>query len=177
MSATKNAEAMTPAQGEFKSKVAPSEPMTTKGHAPGVLVGKDRIPEFHAEAHPPGTAPPSRSFQPDQATQTSIATDDKEIATGTNASDTLPGATSADVHRGFGHPGSGMTSSELHGAQKPFRAGLEGVGANAIDPQHKHLQDREHPVTHRGVANDPANYPAAEDRPTATAEEVASERA
>jgi len=31
MSASKNPDAMTSAQGEFRSKVAPSEPLTTKG--------------------------------------------------------------------------------------------------------------------------------------------------
>lgn len=31
MSASKNADAMTSAQGEFRSKVPPSEPLTTKG--------------------------------------------------------------------------------------------------------------------------------------------------
>jgi hypothetical protein len=50
-----------------------------------------------------------------------------------DASDTLVGDTSADVHTGLGHPGQGMTSSELHhdGAHHRNRQGngLEGVGA------------------------------------------------
>jgi hypothetical protein len=47
------------------------------------------------------------------------------------ASETLQGATSADVHTGLGHPGQGQTSSELrHGSAAP---GLAGRGSNVKD--------------------------------------------
>ncbi len=40
--------------------------------------------------------------------------DKDPYATPPSAGDTLTGATSADVHRGLGHPGSGMSSAEMH---------------------------------------------------------------
>jgi hypothetical protein len=39
----------------------------------------------------------------------------------TRASDTLVGATSADVHDGLGHPGHGMSSKELRHDGQPGR--------------------------------------------------------
>ncbi|KAM4065187.1 hypothetical protein HRG_004476 [Hirsutella rhossiliensis] len=168
MSASKNPEAMTAAQGEFRSRVPPSEPMTTRGHAPGVKVGKDRVPEFHAEAHMPGTAPANQSFRPGPV---------GEFAghAGTNAFDSLTGASSADVHQGYGHPGEGMTSQELHGGKrKKVGAGLEGVGANSSDPMREYGLDREHPTGYRGKATE--GYPDAEERLPVSAEKVASER-
>ncbi|KAL5514328.1 hypothetical protein ACEPAG_2416 [Sanghuangporus baumii] len=45
--------------------------------------------------------------------------DPDPFAQQTTASDTLTGATSADVHSGLGHPGAGETSNELrHDGQK-----------------------------------------------------------
>jgi len=46
----------------------------------------------------------------------------------TTAADTMTGATSQDVHRGYGAPGSGMTSAEMHhdGQQHRKRQG-QGV--------------------------------------------------
>ncbi|KAJ6443889.1 hypothetical protein O9K51_02280 [Purpureocillium lavendulum] len=174
MSASKNADAMTPAQGEFRSKVAASEPLTTKGHAPGTKVGRDQVPEFHAEAHPPGTAPASRTFQPQPGNDTAPPPATTGAAMPA-ASDTLPGATSADVHRGLGHPGQGMTSQELHGGKRKNNgAGLEGVGANASDPAHERGFDRDYETGYRGKARE--DYPGAQDRLPASAEEVASER-
>merc|ERR1711964_318813 len=48
MSANSNPESVSN-QGEFHSRVPPSEPLTTKGHAPGVKVGNDAAPSFSAE--------------------------------------------------------------------------------------------------------------------------------
>ncbi|KAL3954743.1 hypothetical protein ACCO45_010306 [Purpureocillium lilacinum] len=159
MSASKNPDAMTSAQGEFRSK-----------HAPGTKVGKDHLPEFHAETHPPGTAPASRTFQPQPVNET-VPSGGAVPA----ASDTLPGATSADVHRGLGHPGQGMTSQELHGGKrKKDGAGLEGVGANASDPAHERGFDRDYETGYRGKARE--DYPGAEERVPVSAEQVASER-
>jgi hypothetical protein len=57
------------------------------------------------------------------------------MESGTSAADTLTGATSADVHTGYGHPGDGMSSKERHGGKgKHVGSGLEGVGANSSDP-------------------------------------------
>lgn len=162
MSASKNADAMNSKQGEFRSRVAPSEPLTTKGvstprrslhharafayiwkHAPGVLVGNDRKPEFHAETHPPGTAPAEASFQ---------ANPDVGEAPGHyNAQygiEGIPGATSKDVHTGLGHPGSGMTSKEAHGGKrerggKELPSGMDmedSAGSRKLDGHEKTLR-------------------------------------
>ncbi|KFH41587.1 hypothetical protein ACRE_076960 [Hapsidospora chrysogenum ATCC 11550] len=174
MSASKNPDAMNSAQGEFSSRVPPGEPMTTKGHAPGVHVGNDAAPEFHAETHTPGTAPTDRSFQPNPSSEFNAQAEGRQPA----ASETLPGATSADVHQGLGHPGQGQTSQEMHGAhagkRKKERSGLEGVGASYEDPIHKEHADRPYETGVHGKAT--TDYPAAEDRPGATAEDIASER-
>ncbi|KAM0340754.1 hypothetical protein ACHAPU_010345 [Fusarium lateritium] len=165
-----NPESATPQQGEFSSKVAPSKPLTTKGHAPGVLVGNEAAPEFHVEQLPAGTAPPENTFQPNP---------ENEIPAegAVSASDTLGGVTSADVHTGLGKPESGQTSQELHGRGKKNRSGLEGVGANASDPIHDKGADRDHPTNYRGKGGENAvNYPGAAEREPAKAEDVASER-
>ncbi|KAF5678477.1 hypothetical protein FHETE_1195 [Fusarium heterosporum] len=171
-----NPESATPQQGEFSSKVAPSKPLTTKGHAPGVLVGNEAAPEFHAEQLPAGTAPPENTFQPN--TENEIPAQAPGAEGAVSASDTLGGATSADVHTGLGKPESGQTSQELHGRGKKNRSGLEGVGANASDPIHDKGADRDYPTNYRGKGGENAvDYPGAEDREPAKAEAVASERA
>jgi len=169
MSASKNPDAMTNAQGEFSSRVPPSEPLTTKGHAPGVKVGNDRYPEFSAETYPPGTAPKENTHLPQPSNEF--------VGQGlTAASDTFVGSSSADVHQGYGVPGSGQTSQELHGRGKKERSGLEGVGANASDPQHQYHHDRDYETGKRGVSGgDPDNFRAELQNPV-SAEEIASER-
>jgi hypothetical protein len=47
------------------------------------------------------------------------------------ASDTISGATSADVHTGIGHPGQGQTSSELRDGSAA--TGLAGRASNVKD--------------------------------------------
>ena len=44
-----------------------------------------------------------------------------------SAADTLPGATSADVHRGYAHPGSGQVAADKKQGE---RSGLAGTGAS-----------------------------------------------
>ncbi|KFA47460.1 hypothetical protein S40293_02092, partial [Stachybotrys chartarum IBT 40293] len=179
MSASRNADAMTPAQGEFHSRVPPSEPLTKKWHAPGIKVGNDAIPEFHAKTYPPGTAPAGNSFRPNSTGEVPGQALNPDVEEATEAPDTIIGATSRDVHRGYGHPGAGMTSQERHGRQggkhRHGRSGLEGVGASGSDPIHEHGFDRDYPLGQRGYVGDPENMPGAEDRIPASAEEVASE--
>lgn len=146
-------------------------------HKPGVKVGNDAKPEFHAETFPPGTAPASQTFQPQPVNEVPGQAHNPDAAVTTAASETLPGATSADVHTGLGHPGSGMTSQEEHGGKrKKERSGLEGVGGSLKDPKHEFHHDRSYETGIRGKANNPGEYPSAEDRPGATAEDVAKER-
>lgn len=98
---------------------------------------------------------------------------------------TVGGTTSADVHTGLGHPGSGQTSKEIHhdgeqGRKNPG-ASLEGVGA--ATREFKTVDERDPKMKqHRALDSDEAEVgrgtvggPAAEERVPATAETVASE--
>jgi len=114
-------------EGEIGSHVPRSEPLTTHGHKPGVIASEaDAAPEFHAKTLPAGTAPSDKTYTPKPDTI-------DPSSTMNDASDTLLGDTSADVHTGFGHPGQGMTSAELHHDGEHHRKrqghGLAGVGA------------------------------------------------
>merc|ERR1712000_718625 len=92
MSHFRNTDTMNSAQGEFHSRVKPSEPLTTKGHAPGVKVGNDAVPEFHAETHPPGTAPKENTFQRNPVNEVPGQAQNPDTQATTAASETLPGA-------------------------------------------------------------------------------------
>ena len=86
-------------------------------HAPGVKVGNDAAPEFNAQTLPAGTAPSDRTFAPNAQNEIPGQAMNPNISkeTWTSAQDTIGGATSADVHTGYGHPGSGQTGKEIHG--------------------------------------------------------------
>merc|ERR1712000_675847 len=161
MSHFRNTDTMNSAQGEFHSRVKPSEPLTTKGVSI-TLPAHLHLKTDGDQQHAPGVKEvPGQAQTPDtQAT--------------TAASETLPGATSASVHQGLGHPGSGQTSQELHGTHKKERSGLTGVGANLTDPIHQNHHDRPYETgkTDKGATD----YPTAEDQPPVSAEGVASER-
>lgn len=97
-------------------------------HKPGVLASdKDRAPEFSAQTLPAGTAPKESTYDPNP--------DLNNQKMYQKASETIPGATSADVYTGLGHPGQGQTSSELrHDGQhtaKKQRMGLTGLAQRA----------------------------------------------
>ena len=89
-----------------------------------------------------GTAPASKTFAPNTQNETvpgqaanPLAVDPETEGQGaTSAANAVPGATSADVHTGLGHPGSGQTSNELRHDGGKHRnadgAGLQGVGAS-----------------------------------------------
>lgn len=91
----------------------------------------------------------------------------------------MPGATSADVHTGIGHPGQGQTSKELRGDGKKQRLGQVGqaeggsglhgdLSAEAADLQKDHIAGpttaKEHNVSLEG----------AESKEPVAAEQVAS---
>ncbi|OHW95755.1 hypothetical protein CSPAE12_05646 [Colletotrichum incanum] len=178
MSVNRNVDSVNSKQGEFHPSVPRSEPLTTKGHAPGIKVGNDAYPEFHAQAHPAGTAPKENTFQPN-AQETPGQALNPEASTYTAAND-FPGATSADVHTGLGKPLQGQTSSELHGVKLRHRkkesAGLEGVGASGKDNFRERRLDVDHEPDSRGKTKNASAVPGAEERLPASAEEVASER-
>ncbi|KAI1343275.1 hypothetical protein F5Y15DRAFT_412070 [Xylariaceae sp. FL0016] len=177
MSANTNPESMAQ-QGEFRNRVPPSEPLTTKGHKPGVLVGNEKVPEFHMETHEPGTAPREHTFQPNPENEISAQAHEQPPS----AADTLGGATSADVYTGFGKPMQGQEGRELHGDHlrkgKKEGTGLAGVGASAgVDTVRRDGGDLPEGV-HKGMkgGKGSSDYPGAEDRVPTGAEELASER-
>jgi hypothetical protein len=100
--------------------------------------------------------------------------DAERSGTRTTASSTIPGSTSADVHQGYGHPGSGMTSSEMHGQGKKERSGLTGVGANLEDPVRERRFDVGVEPGSRGKSN-PENMVGAEERLPTSAEDLGTE--
>ncbi|KAJ4419806.1 hypothetical protein N0V82_004741 [Gnomoniopsis sp. IMI 355080] len=128
MSATLNPDALDN-QGEFSCRVPPSKPLTTKGHKPGVKVGKDAVPEFTAKTYPPGTAPEENTFQPNPVSEVPGQADNPDATIRTDPLDFgSVAATSGTIYNQtkFGHPVHGQTSSELHGRKKRERNGVEG---------------------------------------------------
>lgn len=90
-----------------------------------------------------------------------------------------PGSTSADVHTGLGHPGSGMTSQERHDGSNA-KQGLEGAGATVKqstvdphDPKFAHHRAEDSDVATIGRGN--VGGPAAEERLPESATTVATE--
>ncbi|CEL05602.1 hypothetical protein ASPCAL06720 [Aspergillus calidoustus] len=115
-------------EGFFKPGVKPTAPNTQPHgplppdkHAPGEKASPyDYKPEFSMETHPPGTAPAGSSFKPnpidhpgEQALNPNVERSHGKESVKTTAEQTLMGATSKDVYKGFGHPGSGQTSTEI----------------------------------------------------------------
>lgn len=162
-------------------------------------MGNDAKPEFQAQTLPAGSAPADRTFQfvqfdseplhqqrltyhrPNPDNESLPAQQSKSGSDA--AQDTLIGASSADVHTGLGHPGSGQSSKELrHDGQsgrKAPGAGLEGVGAtvqqDTIDAHDPAFAGQ------RALGKDEAvigrsDVPSAEERLPEGAESVASER-
>jgi len=139
--AARNPDSMTNAQGEFKPSKPRDEPLETHGHKPGTKASPaDFAPEFSAQTLPAGTAPKSSTFQPNpvgevpgQADNPAVDRSHGKEGVRTDALSTLGGATSADVHKGLGHPGQGQTSTEIrhegHHTSKKHTAGFEGAGA------------------------------------------------
>lgn len=132
------------------------------------------MPEFHAEAHPAGTAPENRTFKPQNPLETPAQALDPEGENRASAADTITGATSKDVHTGYGHPGSGQVSADDR--RKNPGSGLEGVGANPSDPMVERGLDRDHEPGPRSKKSANVNLEGANDRVPTSAEELASER-
>ncbi|KAL8700509.1 MAG: hypothetical protein Q9201_005408 [Fulgogasparrea decipioides] len=157
--AARNPDAMTNAQGEFQPHKPRNEPETTHGHKPGVLVGNDQAPEFHAKTLPPGSAPADRTFKPDNISEVPGQADNPDVlrshgkeSTQTTASSTLGGATSQDVHAGLGKPTQGQTTSETRGTKNVggHGGGLAGVGASGAASGNQMADERTQP-SQRGL--------------------------
>ncbi|KAI1127231.1 hypothetical protein F5Y10DRAFT_243177 [Nemania abortiva] len=174
MSANRNPDSL---QGEFHSRVPRSEPLEKKGHQPGVLVGNDRIPEFHAQTYPPGTAPREHTFQPHPEGEYPA----QAWGTAPSAGETIGGATSQDVYRGMGKPIQGQEAREInkrHGTHnKKEGMGFAGVGGSeGVDFVRAKGADLPEGA-HKGMRGKGSEeYPSAEERVPMSAEEVASDR-
>jgi len=160
--------------GEFHAKVPPSKPLTTKGHAPGTQNGPS---ESHVKLMPAGTAPPDRSFAAGPLAdvnfpEATFDTADEEAFV--SAQDSLTGATSKDVHRGLGHPGSGQPASQKNFHKE--RSGLEGRGGDTKDWVRERGLDRDHQKGGKLTsAEGRAGVLSAEGRLPSTAEHLATE--
>lgn len=147
----------------------------------------DSAPEFSARTLPAGTAPAKDTFTPNPQGDDAIPgqANNPDATSRTAASDTIGGSTSADVHTGLGHPGSGQTSTELrhggeHTATKSRGAGVEGlgVGPKGVDREMAKLGEERGFDAHgsRTEREHNTSLPGAENVPGATAEDVAAER-
>ncbi|KAH8728229.1 hypothetical protein GQ44DRAFT_610181 [Phaeosphaeriaceae sp. PMI808] len=134
-------------QGEFAGHIAPSKPLQKSGHQPGRLVGNDAIPTFEAEVLPAGTAPISKTYQPNPDLNNQKLYQD--------ASTTIIGATSTDVHTGLGHPGQGQTSSELHNSDKKCRNRLPGLADSVEQGNVRDLKDDPRHADQRNLGDVP----------------------
>ncbi|KAK8074211.1 hypothetical protein PG994_005110 [Apiospora phragmitis] len=150
---------------------------TRNTESPGVLVGNDAKPEFHAEQLPAGSAPSEATVQPRPAEGEEL----HKSAGGADAASTLTGATSADVHTGYGKPMQGQENHEIrHDGQhtrKRVGAGLEGVGASVGDDSVRAKgADLPEGIVKGSRGKHTEDYPGAEERVPESAETVASER-
>ncbi|KAJ0123901.1 hypothetical protein J7T55_012373 [Diaporthe amygdali] len=182
-------------QGEFHSKKAGAEPLTHKGHKPGVKVGNDAAPEFNAEVHDSGTAPSKDAFTPNAESEVPGQAQNDAATARTDALSSLPGATSGSIHNAteFGKPAQGETSAEAHGNQKQSRTGNEGriqpgqsletgdgsvegkaraIGAD-LDGRAGELKGQKGAS---GASEGGVNWPGAESAEPVGAEELAAER-
>ncbi|KAK5166656.1 uncharacterized protein LTR77_008200 [Saxophila tyrrhenica] len=193
MSATRNSDAVANSgpggsSGEFSSKIERDEPMTTHGHQPGKLVGNDNVPEFEAETLPAGSAPASRTFQPNNASeippQANMSDRSDPESVQAHASDTIPGATSGSVNTGLGKPMQGQTSNEMRhdgekGRKNPGQGGSEGLkqteGFKTVDPHDPQFKDLRALDKDEAVSRGTTGGPAAQEREPETATRVATE--
>lgn len=145
----------------------------------------DHTEEFTAKTLPAGSAPADKTFKPNTAGEVPPVEDNLA------ASETIGGATSADVRTGLGHPGQGMTSQEIHHDGGKQGKGLVGVGASSLQTggisNAPKAADEHDPafVNQRGLKGEAQGQtagtrgtiggPAAEERLPETSETVASE--
>lgn len=145
---------------------------------------------------PAGSAPKDRTFEPKPTDDASVPGQadnpymDQDSAT--QAADTLGGASSADVHTGYGHPGQGQTSSELHhdgsqGGSKKQGQGLaqygQGQRQNLGNTSQNPADPRDNPKLRNMEGDEPSGQKAlggskgvgAEDRLPETAASVAAD--
>jgi hypothetical protein len=151
----------------------PNTAANTSQHQPGKLVGNDAIPTFETEVLPAGSAPASKTFQPNPDLNNQKMYQD--------ASSTITGATSSDVHTGLGHPGQGQTSNELRHANKKGGGGLAGLAHGVEQGNVRDLKDDPRHADQRNLGDVPTGErgntggPSAQEREPETAERVAAD--
>lgn len=102
---------------EFHPKGPHDQHSQHGGHQPGKLLGKDAVPEFHAETLPAGSAPPSKTFEPN--TDSTGNNSSESTHTSKLVDDVLAEKTSANTESNVAPAGSSSTSAkdtlpELH---------------------------------------------------------------
>jgi len=186
-----NSDSMNEKQGEFKPSAPRDEPMTTKGHKPGVKTSPaDHAPEFSAKTLPPGSAPAESTFQPNSTSEVPGQADNEDVLRGhgkestyTSAESTLGGTTSDAVHTGYGHPGAGQTSTEIRKDGKHTstreRTGFEGRGAQGgsglRDDGNQEAHDLASDHTEKGPPTGNVSRLGAEDREPVHDEQLAAD--
>jgi hypothetical protein len=140
---------VSPASGQIFSMKA-----YTAQHQPGKLVGNDAAGEFNAQVLPAGSAPASKTHQPNPDLNNQKMYQD--------ASSTITGATSADVHTGLGHPGQGQSSNELRHADKKGGQGLTGLADSVGQGDVKSLKDDPRHAVQRNLGDEIGDVPAGE---------------
>ncbi|KAK4170534.1 hypothetical protein QBC43DRAFT_197465 [Cladorrhinum sp. PSN259] len=124
-----NAEALA-GQGEFHASIPRSKPMMEHGHQLGQKIGKDAIPEFHAQTFPPGTAPKESTFYPNPTSEIpGQANNDMMDPSSKTSPLDMPGATSKSVYNDspIGRPVEGQGDMDR---RRPEKGPLEGVNRN-----------------------------------------------
>jgi hypothetical protein len=98
-----------------------------------------------------------------------------------DASSTITGATSADVHTGLGHPGQGQSSHELRHGEKKGGQGLSGLADSVGQGDVKSLKDDPRHAVQRNLGDVPAGErgntggPSAQERVPESASSVAAD--
>ena len=162
-------------------------------HKPGNEQGNDAVREFHAEVHPKGEAPPEHTFKPNPTGEFPR----QDLSPGADPSGyteplDMVGATSKDLHTGLGLPLQGLEGREVNPqlpgkkstherahvrGRKKEETGLVGVGVEPKkDPVRSRGLDLPEGVEKGTRGKHSADWPVAEERFPATANEVAAER-
>ncbi|CAI6101190.1 unnamed protein product [Clonostachys chloroleuca] len=161
-------------------------------HKPGNQQGNDAVPEFRAEVHPRGEAPAEHTFKPNPVGEFPRQDTSPGADTSALTPPEMPGATSKDVHTGFGLPLQGLESREVNPqlpgkkstdqrahtrGRKKEETGLVGVG---VEPKKDTVRSRgldlPEGVERGSRGKHTTDWPGAEERFPASADEVAAEQ-
>jgi hypothetical protein len=154
-------------------------PSLTNAARPRRKIRQQSRPEFTAATLPAGTVLLHRTFKPNTQNEVPGQANNLNISkeNWTSAQDTVGGATSADVPTGYGYPGSGLTSRELHGIREEGEIWVKCVGADQSDPVRGSGLDVDLPESTRGKSGvDRQDILGADERVPVGAEAVAAER-